>query len=113
VSVGIVENHLVGPYIFPGVWIKRKFAGITRGKFSRNSTRNVVDSAPSYYVQNATQEIPENRYILNWVPVSWTRRAESMYVLQTMTAILSNFFDVSFYAFSHNYSLFTLLFKPL
>jgi hypothetical protein len=51
---------------YPAVSIKRKFAGITRGKFSSNSTRNVVDGAPSfYYVQNATQEIRENRYILN------------------------------------------------
>jgi hypothetical protein len=28
--------------------------------------------------------------------------------LQTMAGILSNFFDVSFYAFTHNYSLFLL-----
>jgi hypothetical protein len=33
--------------------------------------------------------------------------------LQTMAGISSNFFDVSFYAFTHNYSNFTLLFKPL
>jgi hypothetical protein len=33
--------------------------------------------------------------------------------LQTMSSILTYFFDVSFYIFTHNYSLFTLLFKPL
>jgi hypothetical protein len=33
--------------------------------------------------------------------------------LQTMAGILSNLFEVSFYAFTHNYSLFTLWFKPL
>jgi hypothetical protein len=34
--------------------------------------------------------------------------------LLTMAGILNNFFEVSFYdAFTHNYSLFTLLFKPL
>jgi hypothetical protein len=33
--------------------------------------------------------------------------------LQTMAGISSNFFDVSFYAFTNNYSNFTLLFKPL
>jgi hypothetical protein len=43
-------------------------------------------------VQNAAQEIRQNRAIL--------------------AGILSNFFDVSFYTFTHSYSLFTLLFKP-
>jgi hypothetical protein len=33
--------------------------------------------------------------------------------VKTGAIILSNFFDVLFYAFNHNYSLFTLLFKPL
>jgi hypothetical protein len=40
-------------------------------------------------VQNAAQEIRHNR------------------------GILSNFFDLAFYTFTHDYSLFTLSFKPL
>jgi hypothetical protein len=54
-------------------------------------------------VQNAAQEIRQNRGILNRVRL----RAE------TMASILGNFFDVSFYAFTRNYSLFTWLFKSL
>jgi hypothetical protein len=30
-----------------------------------------------------------------------------------MGGILSNFFDLAFYTFTHDYSLFTLSFKPL
>jgi heme A synthase len=53
-------------------------------------------------VQNAAQEIRRNRGILNRVPLLGLQLA-----LQTMAGILSNFFDVSFYDFTHNYSLFT------
>jgi hypothetical protein len=65
-------------------------------------------------VQNAALEICENRGILNLVRLSWTRRTEACNLaLQTIAAISSNFFDVSFYALTHHYSLFTLLLKLL
>jgi hypothetical protein len=66
-------------------------------------------------VQNAAQQIRRNRGILNRVRISWTRRVMLKLAWQTMANILSNFFEVSFYAFYfiHNYSLFTLLLKPL
>jgi ABC-type nitrate/sulfonate/bicarbonate transport system permease component len=49
VWVGIVEIHLVDPYVLP----------------------------PPDYVQKAAQEICENRGILNRVRVSWTRCTEA------------------------------------
>jgi hypothetical protein len=61
-------------------------------------------------VQNAAQEIRQNRGILNRVRLSWAR---GVLALQTMAGILSNIFDVSFYAFTHNCSLFTLLSRLL
>jgi hypothetical protein len=51
----------------------------------------------------------QNRGILIRVRLSWTCRVEV--ALQTMAGILHNFVDVSFYAFTHTYSLFTLLFS--
>jgi hypothetical protein len=76
VWVGIVENHVVGPYVLP----------------------------PPHYVQNAAQEIRENRIgILNRVRLLG-------HVIRTEVCITNNFFDLSFYAFTHNYSIFTLLF---
>jgi hypothetical protein len=84
--LGIVGNHLVDPNVLP----------------------------PPLYIQSATQEIRENRGILNRVRLSWTRRIEASIVNDaTMAGILTNFFHVSFYTFTHNYSHFTLLFKPL
>jgi hypothetical protein len=62
-------------------------------------------------VQNATQEIRENRASLSRVQLSWARRAETC--IANHGRDLNNFFDVSFCAFTHNYSLFTLLFKSL
>jgi hypothetical protein len=58
----------------------------------RKSSRRLANQFLSLRVQNAAQE---NRRI----------------ILQTMAGILSNFFHVSFYAFTRNYSLFTLLFS--
>jgi hypothetical protein len=49
--------------------------------------------------------------ILNWVRLSWPRRAEAC--IANDGSYLSNFFDVLFYAFTHNCSLVTLLFKLL
>jgi hypothetical protein len=43
-------------------------------------------------IQNAAQEIHQNRGILNRVRLSWTRGAEA-FALQTMASILSHFFD--------------------
>jgi hypothetical protein len=50
-------------------------------------------------VQNAAQEIPQNRGILDLVRLSWARRAEK-FALQTVAGILSNFLDVLFYFYS-------------
>jgi hypothetical protein len=50
--LGIVENHLADRYVLPS----------------------------PHYVQNAAQEIGENRGILNRVRLSWTRRTESCIV---------------------------------
>jgi hypothetical protein len=61
-------------------------------------------------VQNGAQDVRQNRGILNRVRFSLAPGAEAAF--QTMAEILNNFFDVSFYAFTHNYSLFALLFKP-
>jgi hypothetical protein len=55
-------------------------------------------------VQNVTQEIRQSRIILNRVRFSWARRTT-----RTETCVanddkhLSNFFDVSFHVFTHNY----------
>jgi hypothetical protein len=57
-----------------------------------------------YYIQNVAQEIRENGGILK-SSLAWLKLA-----LQTMAGVLSSFFDVSFYAFNHNYSFFNLLF---
>jgi hypothetical protein len=61
-------------------------------------------------VQNTAQKIRQNRSILNRVRLSCPRGAEACIA---NNGIVSNFFDVSFYALTHNYSVFTLLFKPL
>jgi hypothetical protein len=53
----------------------------------------MVHGAPAHYLQNAAQGIRENRGILNRVRLSWKRHTEP--------CILSNFFDVTFYAFTH------------
>jgi hypothetical protein len=63
------ENHLVDPYVLP----------------------------PPQYIQNAAQEIRENRDILNRVWLSWIRRTG---------ACIENENDDT-----HNYSPFTLLFS--
>jgi hypothetical protein len=60
-------------------------------------------------VQNAAQKIRQNTSILN--RVSWTRRDGACIANDGKHS--SNFFDVSFYSFTHNFSIFTLLFKPL
>jgi inner membrane protein involved in colicin E2 resistance len=44
------------------------------------------------------QEIRQNRGILNRVRLSWVRRVLLKLALKTMAGILSNFFDVAFYA---------------
>jgi hypothetical protein len=44
------------------------------------------------------QEIRQNRGILNRVRLSWARRVLLKLALKTMAGILSNFFDVAFYA---------------
>jgi hypothetical protein len=51
--------------------------------------------------------------MLNRVLLFWARRVVQKLALETMAGILSTFFEVSFYAFTYNYSLFTLLFTPL
>jgi hypothetical protein len=54
-------------------------------------------------VQNAAQEIRENRGILNRVRLSWARRRRSeAYIVND---------DVWSYVFTHNYTIFTLLFS--
>jgi hypothetical protein len=60
-------------------------------------------------IQNAAHEIRQNGGILNRVRLSWTRRAEAC--IANDGSYLSNFFDVLFYAFTHNCSLVTLLFS--
>jgi hypothetical protein len=57
--------------------------------------------------QNSAREMRQNR-------VRFFGYVVLKLAFQTMAGILSNIFEVSFYdAFTHNYSLFTLLFKPL
>jgi hypothetical protein len=51
--------------------------------------------------QNSAQKIRQNRDILNRVRLSWARRAQSCIVNDG-----KHFFDVEFFAFTHNYSLF-------
>jgi hypothetical protein len=65
----------------------------------------------SIQIKNGFQQSGENEGILNRVRLSWARRAEAS--LQPMAGILGNCFDVSFYAFTYNYNLFTLFLKPL
>jgi hypothetical protein len=74
-----------------------------------------VCSLPASSKRSAAQEIRQNRGILNWVGISWKPRVALKLAWQTMASILSNFLEVSFYTFTstHNYSHFTLLFKPL
>jgi hypothetical protein len=99
VWVGIIENHLVGPYV-----LLRHLNGELLEKIPlaiRREIWHLHGGVPPYYVQNAAQEIRQNRDILNRLRLSWTRRA--------LQRILNNFFSVSFYTFTHNYSIFTLL----
>jgi hypothetical protein len=60
-------------------------------------------------VQNAAQEIDQNRGILNRSRLSWVRRAEAW--IANDGRHFEQLLDVSFYAFTHNYNLFTLLFN--
>jgi hypothetical protein len=72
----------------------------------RTSTRRLANHLGVFQfvvwlqVQNIAQEIRQNKGILN--------RVRLKLALQTMASILINFFGVSFYTFTHNYSLFTL-----
>jgi hypothetical protein len=120
--VGIVVNHLVGPYVLSGflnVDSYFQFLSEVLPELVKEIPLAIRwkmwylhGGAPTHYVQNASQAIRENIGILNRILLSWTRRTEKL-ALQTMASISSNFFDVSFYAFTHNYSIFTLLFNPL
>jgi hypothetical protein len=56
VWVGIVENHLVDPYVL----------------------------SPPHYTQNPAQEVRENRGTLNRFRLSWTRRTEACIVKDGM-----------------------------
>jgi hypothetical protein len=69
------------------------------------------DGAPPHYIQNAAQEIRENRDILNRVQLSWIRRTEACIVNDGRH--FEQLLVVLFYAFTHNYSIFTSLFKLL
>jgi hypothetical protein len=61
----------------------------------------------SLRVRNTAQGFRQNRGILNQLSLG---HVMLKLALQTMASILSNFFDVSFYTFTHDYSLLTLLF---
>jgi hypothetical protein len=60
-----------------------------------------------------------HKQVLGVLQITWEfgflGRVVLKLTLQTMAGILSNLFEVSFYAFTvtNNYSLFTLWFKPL
>jgi hypothetical protein len=74
--VGIIENHLVGPYV-----LLRHLNGELLLEEIPLAIRREIwqlhDGVPPYYVQNAAQEIRQNRDILNRLRLSWTRRAEA------------------------------------
>jgi hypothetical protein len=75
VWVGIIENHLVGPYV-----LLRHLNGELLEKIPlaiRREIWHLHGGVPPYYVQNAAQEIRQNRDILNRLRLSWTRRAEA------------------------------------
>jgi hypothetical protein len=48
-----------------------------------------------------------------WIEFGFLGHVLLKLALKTIAATSSNFFDVSFYAFSQNYSIFTLFFKSL
>jgi hypothetical protein len=86
---------------------KRNFPRIRQRNSSSNSTKNVVPSrwCTASLRSKRWSQIRDNRGILNQVRLSWTRRRRTEVALQTMAGISSNFFDLSVYAFIHNYSL--------
>jgi hypothetical protein len=62
-------------------------------------------------VQKAAEEIRQNRGILNRVRLSWACHAEACIANDARHCEQLNFFDFPLYAFTHNCSLFTLLFS--
>jgi hypothetical protein len=94
--------------LFPNGYLRFLNARITRGNFSYQF-HGKCDGAPHHYVRDASQEIRQNRGILNQVWLSWTRRIEAC--IENDGMHFEHLLCCSFYAFTHNYSKFTFLFS--